>query len=659
MAEPAEKKSPITAEQLDALVAAAKSDSKVAISDVHLSNDNVSAIIDAAPKVDTKHQLPSARFQDCSFDSPNFENIAFGEVASFGGATFGDDAMFGGATFGDGAMFGGAMFGDRARFDRATFGDDAAFDDATFGLRTRFDGATFSDGGGFDGATFGDGAWFDSVTFGDGADFDVATFGDSARFYGATFGDFGGFDGATFSNHARFGGATFGNEAGFCGAIFGSDAGFTGVTFGTDADFSGATFGENAEFAGSVFGNDGCFAGATFGYGARFGSLTFGSGVRFDHTSFHGDTFFGFAIKGDCTFSEAKFEGFVDVELRHVTCEKRSSIVLDRSSTIDFSRTRFAALARIVTVNSLDPVQARKDGALQPQWLELLLNDCFASKSLAVTGERTRVDISGATFEATASFASGGAFKVGVNGSPDASPGLLLHAANRCSLANVVFESVDLSQCQLSKAYSLADVQIVGKSRFCKPPENRYARKVIFDEVIWRDQDDGAKPWRDINNLTELSADERIDPELVQSTYRSLRHALERGSNAPGASDFYFGEMEARFKGPETPLLEKGLVGVYKVLSGYGTKALWAFGWMLWLLMVTSALAYHEAGEPCTSNPDNNSLLPNIVSLPHGIAGVFERNARCSDGLLLQLLSIATAVMFGLWLFALRSRTKR
>jgi hypothetical protein len=38
----------------------------------------------------------------------------------------------------------------------------------------------------------------------------------------------------------------------------------------------------------------------------------------------------------------------------------------------------------------------------------------------------------------------------------------------------------------------------------------------------------------------------QVGPAQLALVYRALRKALEDGANAPGAADFYYGEMEMR-----------------------------------------------------------------------------------------------------------------
>jgi len=56
-------------------------------------------------------------------------------------------------------------------------------------------------------------------------------------------------------------------------------------------------------------------------------------------------------------------------------------------------------------------------------------------------------------------------------------------------------------------------------------------------------------------------------------TYRALRKALEDRGDAPGAADFYYGEMDMRRHDPAATRAERGLLNAYWLLAGYGLRA--------------------------------------------------------------------------------------
>lgn len=64
-----------------------------------------------------------------------------------------------------------------------------------------------------------------------------------------------------------------------------------------------------------------------------------------------------------------------------------------------------------------------------------------------------------------------------------------------------------------------------------------------------------------------------VPPERLTVLYRSLRKAFEEAKNEAGAGDFYYGGMEARRHSPSTSRMERALLTIYWMISGYGQRA--------------------------------------------------------------------------------------
>jgi hypothetical protein len=72
-----------------------------------------------------------------------------------------------------------------------------------------------------------------------------------------------------------------------------------------------------------------------------------------------------------------------------------------------------------------------------------------------------------------------------------------------------------------------------------------------------------------------------LQPENLATLYRALRRGLEDQQNAPGAADFYYGEMEMRRLSSTATRSDRFVLWVYWLFSGYGlltSRALVAFG---------------------------------------------------------------------------------
>ncbi|NUU25958.1 MAG: hypothetical protein HOV68_31330 [Streptomycetaceae bacterium] len=100
-------------------------------------------------------------------------------------------------------------------------------------------------------------------------------------------------------------------------------------------------------------------------------------------------------------------------------------------------------------------------------------------------------------------------------------------------------------------------------------------------------------------------------PGDLAPVYRALRKAFEDAKNEPGATDFYYGEMEMRRNDrDDTTVVERRILTAYWLLSGYGLRAGRAFGWLL-ATMATSVLLLMLWGLPANApKPHTTGTLP-------------------------------------------------
>ena len=66
---------------------------------------------------------------------------------------------------------------------------------------------------------------------------------------------------------------------------------------------------------------------------------------------------------------------------------------------------------------------------------------------------------------------------------------------------------------------------------------------------------------------------EPLAPRQIAAIYRGLRKGREDSKDAPGAADFYYGEMEMRRLDRESPRAERLILWLYWLTSGYGLRA--------------------------------------------------------------------------------------
>jgi len=149
------------------------------------------------------------------------------------------------------------------------------------------------------------------------------------------------------------------------------------------------------------------------------------------------------------------------------------------------------------------------------------------------------------------------------------------------------FARVDLSKCSLYGAHGLGTVDIESTVSFPKCPWWAARRRYIADEWAWREANpsklrpfrwrlpgvrignEHARPIKGQRPLVWLPS---LHASQIAGTYRELRRSLESKSDMPGASDFYYGEMEMRRRDKDSSLWDRALVSCYWLLSGYGLR---------------------------------------------------------------------------------------
>lgn len=167
------------------------------------------------------------------------------------------------------------------------------------------------------------------------------------------------------------------------------------------------------------------------------------------------------------------------------------------------------------------------------------------------------------------------------------------------------FSHVDLSRCSFQGAHGLGTLEVEPSATFTSLPWWAGGRRFIADEYAWRTSAGGVHSfgWRlpgvhvgwsspeSKSGSDELVVLHPLEADQVASIYRDLRRSLEAKSDMPGASDFYYGEMEMRRWSRGRPWIERVLVWCYWLASGYGLRprrALAAWGVLVavgaWLL---------------------------------------------------------------------------
>lgn len=161
---------------------------------------------------------------------------------------------------------------------------------------------------------------------------------------------------------------------------------------------------------------------------------------------------------------------------------------------------------------------------------------------------------------------------------------------------------------------------------------------------------DGRRALVEENDATATTAagPQQIAHGDVARLYRALRKGLEDAKDAPGAADFYFGEMEMRRTGA-TRLSERTLITLYWLVSGYGLRAgRAALSLLLVLTLATAGLmlgGYADAGSSAVRIEQSVDLA---TGRPTGPQTATSSQARtpdpCLDDAVVQTLNAAVGL---------------
>jgi hypothetical protein len=614
-----------------------------------------------------------ASFSHCIFDQAHFEGTTFGANANFSGCQLGDHSSFSRAVFGAHAVFNGSGFGDATRLVETRFGDQAGFNGVTFGVNVSFGQSRFDGRSSFSHAVFGRNAQFGGVVFTRLSAFSHAEFGDGVAFVETNF------------NCARFSDAIFNGSSRWARARFGRSSALVRARFGGQADFNRAVFAEAANLANVVFDAN-----------AIFSLCTFAEGLSFAKASFRGRAIFTRAqVAGRATFARAQF---ADANLEGV-----------RSHDVSFARTSF---------DSLSLAGYRADS------LDFFASDFGATSAFGPVTVRRGIRIDGCLFPAPvqievdakeflsrwARYESGATMRLGtadvvLDNAHFGRASLITRAATRdrdfhdrrrtarpiqehrqrewreprvisirgADVNHLTLADVDLRACHFAGAHNLDALKIEGASRFCRSPPGAARRRTITEEHLWRSSRRvwRARRWsatggRAPAHLLPLAAP--LDPHQLVRTYRALRKGLEDTRDAPGAADFYYGEMEMRRFSEETPWVERRVLDVYWLVSGYGLRASRSLAALV-MLIVGFALFMRRYGFVprkelfgLVTVPVRPSFTSAVLQTIEGATRVVGRNQGelTSAGQIMEaVLRVLGAILLGLSLLAVRARVKR
>jgi Pentapeptide repeats (9 copies) len=483
-----------------------------------------------------------------------------------------------------------AKFG-KAQFTRAIF-EVAPFDRVIFERDADFNGVTFEGN-----------AWFGQAEFRGDASFEDATFQGKAWFGSARRSSGGsGFvivsPGATFRDNASFARATFRGDGWFSRAVFECRASFPGTTFAADALFSDVTFNGDSEFGGATFKHRGDFSRAIF------------SAVK--------PTFYGDASFVDATFEQERQLGPLLV---------RQWLLLDG--------VRFAHSAQIeAAASGVACCRAQfPDGVqLRLRHARVLLDDSdFAAPSL-LTGGPVNARLAKREEE--------------MFGTTSELPQLL--SLQQANVAGLGLSNVSLADCRYNGAHNLDMLRMDADVAFGLSPGRLgwERRQVIAEEAEWRagkarsgrqSAQSGqwtAPGWPDRIGNEQREPPKTLDAGTIANLYRALRKGREDAKNEPGAADFYYGEMEMRRHARTTPPVERAIIWLYWLISGYGLRALRSLAALVILgVIVTTALTGWGLAATALVTAPPQQLAGTVTTTPHKPARINATLRGVSPGL--------------------------
>jgi uncharacterized protein YjbI with pentapeptide repeats len=225
---------------------------------------------------------------------------------------------------------------------------------------------------------------------------------------------------------------------------------------------------------------------------------------------------------------------------------------------------------------------------------------------------------------------------------------------------------MDLSRCVFRGAHRLQEMSVDSTVTLPLAPGGvRARRRCVADEFAWRARH---TTWRKADwtipgttiEPSQTRDHEVLLPDLsaaeVAGVYRALRKALESGADEPGASDFYYGEMEMRRVDGNVSWAERTVITLYWLVAGYGLRATRALGWLVVVLMA-GAVAQLAVGLEFQDASFGDALLS---ALEGTIPGVPTSAHLTTWGRLVDvILTVIGPVLLGLSALALRNRVKR
>lgn len=443
------------------------------------------------------------------------------------------------------------------------------------------------------------------------------------------------FNGPVWLTRAKFA-DDLSTDLGFRAATFEKVVVLREANFQGRVDFSNTVFADSVDFSRAVFLQDALFVNSRFANSVDFTQCVFRNGTNLANATLPEQaTFSAIEVNGEeLRLDNVSFQRFIDIEVR----TRRLS--------------------------------------------------CFRSRFLG--GGHLRVDDADVSLE-QAEFPS----PIILSG---ARP--LILSLRQANLAGLVLNGGSLQRCRFADAHNLDQLRFDTRQAFLRAPARWQAgRLVLAEEVQWRQTHRRARPWKRIDVALPQwvgVAPEPLEAEHIAELYRALRKGREDSKDEPGAADFYYGEMEMRRNAASSSPVERLIIWLYWLTSGYALRAWRAvaalaatillFGWLYSAIgfktvspsdgqsssaITTTTVAPAQAATSGNASPQGAATTTSRAdpSLPSGLLysgrtaiGLAREpaNELTFFGEAMRIINrIAVPVLLGLAILSIRGRVKR
>ena len=484
------------------------------------------------------------------------------------------------------------------------------------------------------------------------ADFDNVRFtGKQARFWEASFEDVAGFRDSLFQVEAVFSSVTFQGLANFERVVFESGVALAG-TFESRALFTSIQVREGIAAISGDFGGVVSFSYARFAQGLQSMFSHFRKDVFFLQATAAGwTTFHGARFEERFDLSAAVFDGNLDLDACSFgTTPELGPLLISGSLNLQGSEFDDRVNIRLAALGlSLVRTQFRNGADLRVCRAMMNLRGCDCRSPTSISD----FSVLQPEFTYRDDTVCDSVWQSHFLPVTDRRPALLtLESANL--IGTLALTGVGLERCRFSGVLALESLHVGPRVTWVRPPRTwRWTqRRVIAEEAQWRKgQERWQSDWRPFDDAEEWiqltrethdppspyhhpahqasdkDTQREPDPDELASLYRHLRKGREDEGDAPGAADFYYGEMEMRRFAAQTSLAEKFIISLYWLVSGYALRA-WRAVVALLVVVVLAAIVFSAWGFEQPTKPSSHRDIPGGAGVQPRVRNSFAARRR-------------------------------